>query len=267
YLSNGMPQRLPPEVAQFDAAMRDVVPIDNRDADDVLQGNLAILGAAKKDAPIDFLVWGDSHARTTQPALELICRELGLNGRSATHSATTPLLGFYQPSKFGLNEEAVAFGQAIFDYVKAHKIPKVFLICRWQSSESGDDSFDQAFIRTVKAFRDIGVRVYVMMQVPSHQIDVPKKLAYNALLQQTDEDWRTTTEQHRQLHAGLYRLAQSLKPEDCVFIDPAPAFLQPASNRYVVIDQGESLYSDQHHLTGRAAKRKLYAVLKPAFLH
>lgn len=266
YFAHGLPQRLPPEVVRFEAAKRDLVPIDNRDAKDVLADNLAVLGKAKKDAPIDFLVWGDSHARAAQPAIELICRDLELNGRSITHSATMPLLGFYRTAKYGLNEEAIAFGEAVFNYVKIHKIPKIFLICRWEAGDLVEDNFDRAFARTVQAFHEIGVRVFVMMQVPSHEFDVPKKLALNALLQQNDASWQTTPEQHRHLNARLYQLAQKLSSDDCVFIDPAPAFLEPSTNRYGVTANGESLYVDNNHLTGRASKAILYGVLKPAFI-
>jgi hypothetical protein len=166
--------------------------------------------------------------------------------------------------KHGLNEKALAFGEAIFNYVKANRIPKVFLVCRWQGNDMSNGNFEQAFINTVNAFRAINVKVFVMLQVPSHKVDVPKKLALNALLQKDDLGWRTTVEEHQQTHAKLIQLSKNLGSETCVFLDPAPAFLEPDGDHYGVSANGESLYVDHHHLTKHAARTKLYPLLKPA---
>jgi peptidoglycan/LPS O-acetylase OafA/YrhL len=264
--AQGFPVRMPPYVVNYETAAKERVPIDNRNADDVRRGNLKSLGAANADKRIDFLVWGDSHARTAEPALARLASELQLSGRTVTHSATAPLLGFFRKDAAGLNEASLEFGQAVLDYVKANRIPRVFLICFWEPNvKVSPDKFSEAFEQTVQAFNAAGARVYVMLQVPHHRVDVPKRLAFDAIRSSPGEDWRETVGRHQTTQGVLYGLAQRLASQNCVFFDPAPLFVEPGTDRYRVNEAGESLYADAHHLTAKVARTKLYDILKPAF--
>ena len=247
--THGFAGRFPAQVKDFANAHEDRVPHPEIEAADVLADHLMPLGVNQPDLPPQLLLWGDSHAVAALPALDLYCKSHGLAGRAAVHSGTTPLLDYVD---YGNKEEekTTPYAQAVFDYVQKKRIPRVFIISFWRRDlMAAPDKLERALERTIEAFRATNTTLYIMLQVPSQTANVPNALAFDALYPQRRTEWRTTVPVHQSTQALLYEIATKYRSPKCVFIDPAPAFVDPDGVHYDVVRDGRSLYIDQTHMS------------------
>jgi SGNH domain (fused to AT3 domains) len=76
-------------------------------------------------------------------------------------------------------------GDAVVDYIAAHKIKDVFLACLWEgyAGKYDRERFTGAFIETVRALNDAGSKVWVVLQLPSHDAPVAKRIVRSILLE------------------------------------------------------------------------------------
>ncbi len=168
----------------------------------------------KKDSTIDFCflgdpkgkdseiaVFGDSHAIAFLSAFDTIGKKIG---RSIAHiglGGCPSLLDVWVLK--GNFETGVCnkLAQRQLEYVRDHKITKVFLVSRWTIYTDGnyegkkffhlalnrDDSlnkntsrkaFEQGLNNTIKAYKDLGAEVYIIAQVPQ-QLRSTKEIYYS----------------------------------------------------------------------------------------
>jgi peptidoglycan/LPS O-acetylase OafA/YrhL len=260
--THGFPRRFPAEVDALSAGEADVPFVSIR-TKDVLAGRLAPVGTSS--AKPQLLLWGDSHAAAALPAFDLYCTRHGIAGRAALHSSTTPLLNYFTRDPYGLNAQAVPYSQAVFDYIQRERLSRVFLVNYWTRDLRADPArLEEALGRTIEAFQPTGVTLYILLQVPTQQFNVPRAMALDTLSGMRWPDWRTTVQEHRAAQATLYRVAAKYSSPQCIFVDPAPAFLDPDGVHYQVIRDGHLLYIDRHHLSAYAAQTILEPLLEHA---
>jgi peptidoglycan/LPS O-acetylase OafA/YrhL len=263
YLGDGIPRRLSIESRNFASAQLEKSPVADQKLADILADNLTPIGVRDAKAPIDLLVWGDSHARAALPALEELGLARGISGRAVIHTATLPLLDYYSTSDFGLNEKAIPYGAAILDYIAKKKIRNVLLVAKWDREEKRNpEGLAKALTHTISTLRARGINVYVLMQVPSHRVKVPRALALDSMVHGDPTKWLRTVAEHQKLHDGMYKIAASLAGPGCVFLDPAPQFAVADGRHFRAIGKGHALYRDNHHLTRFAAVEILYPFLE-----
>ena len=262
-VKDGLPSRFSPEVNALDDVRRFHPRVRGMVTADIANDRLTPFGDPTPGLPVSLLVWGDSHASAALPAFDEVCKEHHLSGRIATHSSTPPLLDFFISSSTGLGDDTIKFNHAVIDYVARNRIKTVVLIDYWTRDVHYDpDALDRALGRTIAALNKLGVHVYVMLQVPSYEVEVPKALAYEAIHNRQVNAWRETLKQHEANQAVMYRLAKKYESPDCTFIDPAPSFLLNGETYVSVINHGRSIYRDEHHLSLWGARKMLEPFLE-----
>ena len=230
---------------------------------DVKNGKLPIIGSINNQSKPDFIVWGDSHAQAVLPALDKILLEKNLSGRAAVHSATAPVLGWFQTNAHGHSEDSLEFNEAVLEYITTNKISQVLLHCLWGSYKStGGNLFEDAIIETVMRLRQIDVNVYMMLNVPVHSMNVPRTIARRGF----NFMQANCTEPHEMdSFDGLEKSTLfDLTKMGVKIINPKPEFLNSSIKpiRYRVIStNGIILYRDSNHLSATGS----IEILKPFF--
>ena len=124
------------------------------------------------------------------PALDYICNEYSVRAFAATHSQTPPLLDYVPEGSFSysLKGDAPAFGEAVIRFIRAHHIPNVILIARWQGYKAGQSpEFHSALTKTLSALQTSVANIWIMQEVPNFSWDVPRALARAALFKKDVE--------------------------------------------------------------------------------
>lgn len=260
--TKGLPGRVPERAAENEKAEFDKAAYGDMQlkVEDIQQERLIPLGIKNATSPIKALLWGDSHAMHTIPAMDALCRELQIAGCAATHGATPPVLDVILYLKAGLKEKTPEFSAAVLNHIKRHKIPHVVLAARWSVYQEFDSSLlETSLANTIQTLHEAGCTVWVLQDVPDVDTEAPKALAAQAMFGREITFWQRTAVDHHQKNEVLYRLAKQNLP--AVFIDPAPLLLDPGSGRYRPHIDGISIYHDDDHLTTRAS----HALLLPLF--
>jgi peptidoglycan/LPS O-acetylase OafA/YrhL len=253
--TDGAPGRVPTEAAAYADGKKDRAFIQKVTVEDALNGKFVPMGSTSLDAPAHTLVWGDSHAMAVMPVVDALCTEYELRCFGATHSSTAPLLGFESHTEFGLREQSVRFNEAVFDYVKRMGIQNVILVALWRGYglEEDGENFTRALVTTVEQLGSAGVKVWIMLEAPSHDVDVPRALARASLagidvstLGVSIAEQKEKLEYQRLIFAGV--------GPDLNLLDPLD-YIAGENGHCLVAEGGKSLYSDNHHLSVQGAMK------------
>jgi peptidoglycan/LPS O-acetylase OafA/YrhL len=212
----------------------------------------------------DFVVWGDSHAQASMPAFETMAVESNLCGLAIFRLRNPPIIGEGFSRTPHMSREAVKAADTIVDYIEQHKIKTTFLVACWELYESMDrPRFEKALRNTIQKLDSDGSQPYIVLDVPSHEMSVPKGLARNILFSIDDQSWRRTSPDHRRRNSVLYEVAAS--DSTARFIDPATLLVDPTNDRYRVADHGVPLYKDSNHISGLGAQTAILPLLREHF--
>ena len=261
----GLPARLPEVAARNEAAKFDLS--DNREMtiEEVLQGDLTLIGAPKLVAPPPkLLLWGDSHAMHIVPALDALCRELGIGALAATCSSTPPILDTrFSGWTGGQKEKTPEFSAAVLEQIKRRGINHVMLAARWSVYQEFDSRLlEKSLPATIRALHEAGCKVWVLQDVPDVDRVFYKVLARSAIFGGDSTSFRRLVSEHQRKNAVLYELAKQDLP--ATFLDPAPLLLDANSDRYRAEIDGVSIYVDTDHLTKKASVALLLPLLREA---
>jgi peptidoglycan/LPS O-acetylase OafA/YrhL len=263
--SAGLPDRLEPQVLRFaNAGVLDRSQRSWKDnPEDAFRDTLPELGQKTTGTAHRVLLWGDSHAMSLIPVLDACCRDQGSSGLIAAHSATVPALGYYRPSRTGLDSRSPAWTAAVLDIIRNRRIPDTILTAYWKESTGKDPAaFSQALLETVRQLRSAGTRVWIVLDVPELPFDPPKALALHHMRPGLIPDPRlqaTTRAAHERENSVMLRLVPELQKAGATVLDPS-AHLFDSAGRTLIEENGTSLYGDGDHLTIAGALR-----LKPLF--
>jgi peptidoglycan/LPS O-acetylase OafA/YrhL len=263
--STGLPDRLDPQVLRFaNAGVLDRAQRSWKDnPEDAFRDTLPELGQKTTGTADRVLLWGDSHAMSLIPVLDACCRDQGSSGLIAAHSATVPTLGYYRPSRTGLDSRSPAWTAAVLDIIRQRRIPDTILTAYWKESTGKDPAaFSQALLETVRQLRSAGTRVWIVLDVPELPFDVPKALALHHMRPGLIPDPRlqaTTRAAHERENSVMLRLVPDLQKAGATVLDPS-AHLFDSAGRTLIEENGLSLFGDGDHLTIAGALR-----LKPLF--
>jgi hypothetical protein len=231
---------------------------------DALNGQFPRLGAPHP-APIQLMVWGDSHARSILPAADAIGSERSVGVVTAWHSSTPPVLGYVPDAKFAdfsLGKDSPVFNQAVLDHISRNNITTVLLAARWSgyfktesypSSTVPKGSFGEALITTVRKIRASGAKPFILMEVPNHKISVPKALLAREVLGTNLGVFACTRECLAEQNRAMQLLVPALTAAGATMIDVSDLLLDQTENRYRMDLAGVALYYDNHHLTRAGA--------------
>jgi hypothetical protein len=185
------------------------------------------------------------------PAFDVLGKDLKFSGVAVTHGARAPLLDGFIRDDFGRGEDLPEWARAVVNYVAVHKIKNTFLVCLWESyvGKYDRDRFTGAFIETVRALNEAGSKVWVVLQLPSHDAPVAKRLVRSIMFGEDSGSWQRTAEEHLRRTEVMLEIERLSKGLDVRFLDPAPLFYDPLTKRYRVEKDGKALYYDEVHIT------------------
>jgi hypothetical protein len=247
------------DVAMTDQAHRYYVSVKEIEA-----GRVPRFGSKLPDAPVRMLLWGDSHSWHAVPALDEFCSSRRVAGEIVSYGLTPPLLDAVFMTS-GMDEKTPAWAEAVLKHVHAVGIKDVVLAGFWSAYEERDAALlEKALRTTIARFSAVGCRVWVLMDVPTLNVNVPRVLTRCSWPLEVDSHaaWRQTVEQHHQKNKVLYRLAE--EGLTAGFIDPARYLLDPQTGLYRAAHEGVSLYVDNNHLTNQGSRLVLLPVFTEA---
>ncbi len=265
----GFPQRFPPRAQNFANAKSDMAFVNELTMGDVRDGKFVPIGDPNPSLRPTVMVWGDSNAMAALPAVDALLKEKGLAGRAATHSATAPVLDRVMFVKFGMNEKAVDYNNAVFGYIQAQKFSDVILIGHWQFYVAPDghnpESFASSLLATVRRISAAGSRPWVLLDVPTHPFSVPKVLSSPLYLHADIASLCARPTAQNEIEAEDPNIISKIEAAGGRVLDPRPRFLDPTGKYYIIQSNGIALYRDDHHLTTQGAKLILLPFLRDSW--
>jgi peptidoglycan/LPS O-acetylase OafA/YrhL len=270
--TRGMPSRLPTEVATFDATKGDAFFQNSRSFIDE-EKTIAVLGAENK--PCKLMVWGDSHGGVLLSMIDEICDENNISALAATRGQHPPVMewsgadpaSFQHATKTQYADKAMSHIRRL---VQSGELEYVLLAFRWNYyledvPRSVDDAvpiagFPDALIKTVKTLEQLGLKVFILLEVPDFGVHVPKAVALHQWRGLPEP--RLSQQQHnerQQFYMPLIKRLQTETPH-VHLIDASPYFISKDGEVSFIDEQELLLYRDDHHLTEHASMR-----LKPLF--
>ncbi len=246
---------------------------------DVVQGLCTVFG--EEDAPRRIAILGDSHSRALLPSFEPAAKALDAVIYLGDKPGCPPILGVYT-ARGGLGSQVCHDARDVQAAEIAEKgIDTVVLVARWSLYASGDYSgvdpqfrlsevagqrfvsdpvwkatFEDGLRRTIATFRDQGMRVFVVSQIPQQKV-IPGIVVQNAMLLGLEDEaaraWFEETFVDRSESDALQayardvtaRLADELGAE-VVTLDA----LFTQGDRFAWIRDGDALYMDDDHASG-----------------
>ncbi|HEX9048717.1 MAG TPA: acyltransferase family protein [Verrucomicrobiae bacterium] len=220
------------------------------------QNHLISFKASQTNPAVEVLIWGDSHAMAMAPVLDVLSQEKGWHAMEATDNGTPPVRWGSAPRRSA--KEAAAFSESVFKYIVDKRPRKVFLIARW-SGYVTVDSFQSNLVATVRSLLPLGIKVYVVKDVPFPGFDAPRFAALTAAksgdISQLGASLQSYEQKNLEMKGPFDQIAQLGVP----VLDPAPYFLN-SHGLYGVERNGRILYTDGDHLSVSGAM-----LLEPLF--
>jgi peptidoglycan/LPS O-acetylase OafA/YrhL len=269
-VGEGLPDRLPPHVVALDNGRIDQHFQIKVDLASVRAGRLIEVGVPDESRPIELLIWGDSHAMAILPAMGELCREHNVRAVAAAHSATAPLLGYESIGSASMQDESVAYNDAIVEFVRQRRIGRVLMIGKWGAyggvhltspAETAAKlvALREHLRRTIATLTAAGVDVWIMKQVPRQDCDVSRVLARAALTGRDLGRIGISRDEHRRQMAPVDEIIDGVAGPNVTVIDPAE-LLFDADGVSRMVSNGKPLYRDTNHLTVHGSKE-----LRPLF--
>jgi peptidoglycan/LPS O-acetylase OafA/YrhL len=261
---HGFPSRLPEKALRFAESWNHSAFLNEISLEQALAGHFAELGSQPTNQPIKILVWGDSHAMAVTPGFDDLCRRFSWRGIEATHSATAPLLGWFNNDKDSLLEKSPLFNNAVLEFIKSNHVENVVLVGSWLAYSKNSDAFNTQLIATVRAIMAAGARIYVLKDVPHRGgFDVPRVAAICAMHNGDLEQLGVIPEEWQMANRRVNKTFEQISQLGATVLDSAPYFLN-RQGRYGVVKNDQVLFRDYHHLTVEGS-RILAPLFEPIF--
>jgi hypothetical protein len=246
----------------------------------VRNSELCVLGQGDESRP-DFLVWGDSHADALFPAFQAAALASGSLGVFAAEPACPPLLGVTRPLDRSTRriDRCLEFNNAVAELLEAEDIGNVFLAARWNVSAFGRTpfelatgqaevflndaqstevslaenlrTFERGLHRTLDQLTRAGVRVWIVLQVPSAEVRVPQYLSARMRGAQVSDVRLTLTSGMQQFAEMRERIVAIVSAHGAQIIDPSEVLC--SGYDCLIAKDGYNVYRDDDHLSVKGA--------------
>ncbi len=275
-MSGGAPDRFPRAVVAYANGVRDVYPhrslCHDIESQKIENDELCSFGEGEGR----LFVWGDSHGVPLTTLIESLAVKHGTRVWTFTRGGCPPILGTYRP--LYQYDECEESKTQVMSFLKRHDVRNVLLIARWSiiifgsedgqfdfgllsdeqtTSKTPDDAkvvFRRNFANMIGRFRELGIRVWIMKQVPLHKRSVPFQLARTQLYGGDTQSVGRLLSEHRERQFFANSVIDELVQDGVVAIDPAEIL---CSDGYICRGEmnGRSLYVDKSHLSSFGAIR------------
>jgi peptidoglycan/LPS O-acetylase OafA/YrhL len=264
--------------------------------DDVLLGKAEDSDRVK---PIDFVLWGDSHAMAVAGAVDELAEEHGLRGLSFVRSATPPVPGlcrYIDSSK--KRAQMLQRNDILMDKIEKLGVKNVILVASWENyfdaslmsslnKEAGkktalmriDDSkwsmnededyssmLDRCLHKMMQRLNKSNVNIWIMKKVPRISDQHCAKHVYMMKRYPSINHLQKQVlpiKDSRRLRELVNKAIVRSEKAGAIVIDPTPFFVSDSGE--IQIYEGRSFYRDKGHLTRPGAKHYLTGVLGKIF--
>jgi peptidoglycan/LPS O-acetylase OafA/YrhL len=236
----------------------------NRSIDDMRRNASCLIGGTGPRP--SFLLWGDSHAAVYFPALDALARRHGVSGYDAAKLGCPALIPIrpenIRPEKrmlrAGKLDACDAHNAQVMQFIAETRPRVVLLAADWAAYSAGkravagaSDPYEVAFETGVAKLRALGIRVFVVQDVPGATFAEPGALA-KAYLTGTTVALEPNLTAYLRRESGFRDVTADLQRRGLIdVIDPAARLCDRKSCR--VTDCGYPLYYDSNHLSARGA--------------
>ncbi|PKN12239.1 MAG: hypothetical protein CVU69_08595 [Deltaproteobacteria bacterium HGW-Deltaproteobacteria-4] len=278
YGAKGAPSRFPDSAIAYLNTSENIIHNPGFELSEGKIGKRQIQGIGKSSNGVpDFLLWGDSHADMLVPVLDELAKAYGLTGWYTAYASNPPLLGTYVYKKNKRSDVRKEFNDAMFRLVIEKQIKTVILSAFWakystdredggyilsRNTAERNHIFEESLVDTINFFRDNGVDLWIIKDVPSYSYNVSHALAKNAIYGNINKVSQPLTE-HNQRMELMNRLLKEARHDGLYFPDPAEVLCK--SGACITRLEGKSLYIDGNHLS-RPGVMLLRDLLTPLFL-
>lgn len=237
----------------------------------------------------NFFLTGDSHALQLLSVFEQGAQLVGKNGTFAGFSGCVPFLGVYPLMRDDqASKDCALLNKRIFDYIKKNQIKNIILVARWTyytdggynsepklinyigtkksihpSIETSRSAFEQGLAQTIQAYKDLGVHIYIVSQVPAQRQE-PQAIYYKAFqsvqVTKSLDEASIPLSEHLRLQSFVASIFLKYQHDPFVtFINMDSALctqtICPIGNK------SGSYYQDNNHLSALGASRLLQKVV------
>ena len=241
--------------------------------------------------PLDFIVWGDSHAMMLCDVMDQIACEQGLTGRVSAAGGQVPGPGL------GYKYNNVEYTKNFMEWMKVHRPRNLVLINRWSSRTNGashvesefslqddcylsdgeidSESYEQASevlrmsLHRLSLFCEkAGITLWIIRQVPeiSEAWPASDMLLYTLGKRRSPPPEKGGSIHHHRLRQErVERIFTSMDSSSSRILDPAPFFFDEQGS-VVICCNGRSYYYDNDHLTSYGASL-LAPFFRDMFVH
>lgn len=243
---------------------------------------------AKQDKT-SFMMFGDSHSRSMFDAFDAAATQSDQRGNFTGSYNCPPLLGIHVLRRGQAENNCNALNTRVFEYVKANKISKVFLVSRWtyytdggydgadatwiglsknsqRSKEISRIAFETSLKATVEAYASIGTQLYIVAQIPQQKLQI-KEAYYNLYafdahnVGKQIEQLSISKTEHQQLQSYVNTLFKGFEKDGrltLVNLDDALC----TEDKCSIGSATKSYYSDNNHLTTEGELLLVDALIK-----
>lgn len=203
---------------------------------------------------IDFMIWGDSHARVLYESIDALAKEQQLQGIVATRSAVGPIPG-------RLSQDANRWNEKVGQLISNRKIQRVLLVGRWDSKLKRNRNQERAaLLDLVIKLRQQNVDVSILVQVPRQSFD-PNPAIARAMYYDMPAPRGVSRSRYERDRAPLAGFFEQLRSHGCNVIDASDMFFDERGMSFLE-GGGESYYWDDHHLSPHGVRELLGPALR-----
>jgi hypothetical protein len=229
--------------------------------DEAVAGKFVVIGSDEDKRPIEFLIWGDSHAMGMTRALDELGKTFQSKGIQACQHGTPPIIDSIDLEG---SSDTKTFANAVLSFITNSEIKNVIITAHWKHY-ARDDAFGDALISTVSRVLSTGVKVFVARDVPDHGFDVPRICALNEMYGKDPEELGISLDRHRAANKSIEEIFGEIEKRGATVLDPAKHFVTDKAICRVV-SSGWALYTDGNHLSNKGADL-LVPLFKPIFVN
>lgn len=279
-LTDGAAFRMNPQArAVHDGSATPADPVTGQtylDFPQIRRSSIYAVGALK--SPVDYILWGDSHAGMYVGHLAPDFARAGHAGFTVVMSDCPPILDVHF-SKRKNQKECGQLSDAIYDWVKAGKVKVLIFSSRWAmlasevrspaegilpkkiygNADGAETTFDEAFRATVGKFTDLGVKILIIGPSPEFHFNVPNSLVRSMNLQLEMPKLHRKDFEKRQ--AIILKTMDSLSQQKGVSVFYPHKIFCPAD---ICIPQMNNIpfYIDDDHLASEGVSRLMPSLLE-----
>lgn len=266
YLADGLPGRFDETARRLsERGPQPDYGCANQSIDDLRRGARCRIGGA--DPQPSFLLWGDSHAAVYFPALDALARRHGVSGYDAAKLGCPPLIAIRREdlratqriARAGKLDACAVHNAQIMQFIVETRPRVVLLAAAWRAYSGGKQAvagatagYQGAFETGVAKLRALGIRVFVVQDVPGATFAEPGALA-KAYLTGTTMPLEPNLAACLQRESRFRAVTADLERGGLIeVIDPATRLCDRSSCH--VTHGGYPLYYDSNHLSARGVQ-------------